>query len=96
VVYFYSPYCGSVDIDAVGPSLKGAFEEIIEGYEGDPQHLQAINPEYRLETLRKLQKLVPTAQALVEETDDKDLYETVAATTVRGRERYESKTMIAS
>lgn len=32
-VYFYNPYYGSVDIDVVGASLKGAFEEIIEKYE---------------------------------------------------------------
>ncbi len=32
-VYFYNPYYGSVDIDLVGPSHKGTFEEIIEGYE---------------------------------------------------------------
>ena len=32
-VYFYNPYYGSVDIDVVGPSLGGAFGEIIEGYE---------------------------------------------------------------
>ena len=32
-VYFYNPYYGSVDIDVVGPSLRGSFDEIIEGYE---------------------------------------------------------------
>lgn len=32
-VYFYNPYYGSVDIDVVGPSHGGAFDEIIEGYE---------------------------------------------------------------
>jgi len=32
-VYFYNPYYGSVDIDVVGPSMKGSFDEIIEGYE---------------------------------------------------------------
>lgn len=32
-VYFYNPYYGSVDIDVVGPSLGGAFDQIIEGYE---------------------------------------------------------------
>jgi hypothetical protein len=32
-VFFYNPYYGSVDIDVVGPGLRGAFEEIIEGYE---------------------------------------------------------------
>jgi phenylalanine-4-hydroxylase len=40
---------------------------------------QVINPEYRLDTLRKLQKLIPTAQALVEQTDDKDLRAIVAS-----------------
>jgi hypothetical protein len=32
--------------------------------------LQVIKPEHELEILRKLQKLMPTAQALVEETRD--------------------------
>lgn len=32
-VYFYNPYYGSVDIDVVGPSLRGAFYETIERYE---------------------------------------------------------------
>ena len=32
-VYFYNPYYGSVDIDVVGPSLRGTFDQIIEGYE---------------------------------------------------------------
>ncbi len=32
-VYFYNPYYGSVDIDVVGPSVKGTFDQIIEGYE---------------------------------------------------------------
>ncbi len=32
-VYLYNPYYGSVDIDVIGPSYKGNFEEIIEGYE---------------------------------------------------------------
>lgn len=32
-VYFYNPYYGSVDIDVVGPSHSGAFDEVIEGYE---------------------------------------------------------------
>lgn len=32
-VYFYNPYFGSVDIDVVGHSYGGAFEEIIERYE---------------------------------------------------------------
>ena len=32
-IFFYNPYYGSVDIDVVGPSLNGEFDEIIEGYE---------------------------------------------------------------
>jgi hypothetical protein len=32
-VFFYNPYYGSVDVDVVGPSFKGTFNEIIEGYE---------------------------------------------------------------
>ena len=32
-VYFYNPYYGSVDIDVVGPSMNGSFDEIIEAYE---------------------------------------------------------------
>jgi hypothetical protein len=32
-VYFYNPYFGSVDIDVVGPSLSGSFDDAIEGYE---------------------------------------------------------------
>jgi hypothetical protein len=39
----------------------------------------AISPEYRTETLRKLQKLIPTVQALVEETRDKELGEVLTA-----------------
>jgi len=39
----------------------------------------AISLEYRFETLHRLQKLIPTAQALVEETGDKDLHEIVVA-----------------
>ena len=37
--------------------------------------LETINPAYQLEILRKLQKMIPTAQALVEETGDKELKE---------------------
>jgi hypothetical protein len=37
------------------------------------------SPECRLERLHKLQKLIPTAQALVEETGDKDLREIVVS-----------------
>ena len=40
--------------------------------------LQVIKPEHELEILRKLQKLIPTAQALVEETGDKRLREVFA------------------
>jgi hypothetical protein len=32
-VFFYNPYYGSVDIDVVGPSVNGAFDETIESYE---------------------------------------------------------------
>ena len=32
-VYFYNPYFGSVDVDVVGHSYGGAFEEVIERYE---------------------------------------------------------------
>ena len=32
-VYFYNPYFGSVDVDVVGRSYGGTFEEIIERYE---------------------------------------------------------------
>lgn len=32
-MFFYNPYFGSVDIDVVGPSFNGEFDEIIEGYE---------------------------------------------------------------
>jgi len=41
--------------------------------------LQVIKPEHELEILRKLQKLMPTAQVLVEETRDKELGEILAA-----------------
>jgi hypothetical protein len=41
--------------------------------------LQVIKPEHELEILRKLQKLMPTAQALVEETRDKELGEVLTA-----------------
>jgi len=49
----------------------------------EPQEIldtfRAINPEYRLETLHKLQKLIPAAQALVEETGDMELREIVTS-----------------
>ena len=41
--------------------------------------LQVIKPEHELEILRKLQKLMPTAQALLEETRDKKLGEVLTA-----------------
>jgi hypothetical protein len=41
--------------------------------------LQVIKPEHELEILRKLQKLMPTAQALVEEIRDKELGEVLTA-----------------
>jgi Xaa-Pro aminopeptidase len=41
--------------------------------------LQVIKPEHELEILRKLQKLMPTAQAWVEETRDKELGEVLTA-----------------
>jgi hypothetical protein len=41
--------------------------------------LQVIKPEHELEILRKLQKLMPTAQALVKETRDKELGEVLTA-----------------
>lgn len=52
--------------------VKAELQEILYTY-------NTINPEYRIEALHKLQKLIPTAQALVEETGDKDLHETVVA-----------------
>ena len=41
--------------------------------------LQVIKPEHEPEILRKLQKLMPTAQALVKETRDKELGEVLTA-----------------
>jgi len=41
--------------------------------------LQIMKPEHEPEILRKLQKLIPTAQALVEETRDKELGEVITA-----------------
>jgi hypothetical protein len=52
--------------------VKAELQEILYTY-------NTINPEYRIEALHKLQKLIPTAQALVEEAGDKDLHETVVA-----------------
>jgi hypothetical protein len=39
---------------------------------------KAVSPEYRIETLHILQKFIPSAQTLVEETGDKRLREIVA------------------
>jgi ElaB/YqjD/DUF883 family membrane-anchored ribosome-binding protein len=46
--------------------------------------LQNVAAEYQMEVLRRLQELMPTAQALVEETRDKELGQilTVVATRV--------------
>ena len=41
--------------------------------------LQIVAAEYQIEVLRRLQKLMPTAQALVEETHDKELGEVLTA-----------------
>jgi len=41
--------------------------------------LQIVAAEYQIEVLRKLRKLMPTAQALVEETRDKELGQILAA-----------------
>jgi hypothetical protein len=41
--------------------------------------LGTIKPEYQVEVLRKLQKMIPTAQALVEETRDKELGQILTA-----------------
>jgi len=48
--------------------VKAELREILDA-------LQVIKPEHELEILRKLQKMIPTAQALVEETGDKELKE---------------------
>jgi hypothetical protein len=45
---------------------------------------KAISPEYRLETLHKLRKLIPTAQALVDETRDKELGQILATVATLG------------
>jgi len=60
--------------------VKAELQQILDTY-------KAINPEYRMETLHRLQRLIPTAQALVEETGDKGLREIVAsiATQVTGQ-----------
>jgi hypothetical protein len=52
--------------------VKAELQEILDTY-------KAINPEYRIETLHRLQRLIPTAQALVQETGDKALREIVAS-----------------
>jgi predicted transcriptional regulator len=41
--------------------------------------LQIVAAEYQMEILRRLQKLMPTAQALVEETRDKELGQILTA-----------------
>ena len=41
--------------------------------------LQIVAAEYQIEVLRRLQKLMPTARALVEETRDKELGEVLTA-----------------
>jgi len=51
--------------------LKADLKEISEVLDG-------INPEYQIEFLRKAQKMIPTAQALVEETGDQELRKIVA------------------
>jgi hypothetical protein len=56
--------------------VKAELQEILEVY-------QAISPEYRIETPHKLQKLISTAQALVDETRDKELGEVLTAVTAR-------------
>lgn len=52
--------------------VKAELQEIVDTF-------RVINPEYRLETLHKLQKLIPAAQALVEETGDMELREIVTS-----------------
>jgi len=52
--------------------VKAELQEILEVY-------KAISPEYRFEILRKLQKPMPTAQPLVEETRDNELGEVLTA-----------------
>jgi hypothetical protein len=52
--------------------VKAELQEIVDTF-------RAINPEYRLETLHKLQKLIPAAQALVEEIGDMELREIVTS-----------------
>lgn len=43
--------------------------------------LPIIQSEYRIEVLRKLRKLLPTARRLVEETGDKELNDFLASIT---------------
>jgi hypothetical protein len=52
--------------------VKAELQEILDTF-------RAINPEYRLETLHKLQKLIPTAKTLIEETGDRELREIVTS-----------------
>ena len=56
--------------------VKAELQEILDTF-------RTTNPEYRLETLHKLQKLIPTAQALVEEARDKELGEVLTAVAAR-------------
>ena len=51
--------------------VKVELQQILDTY-------KAVSPEYRIETLHRLQKLIPSAQTLVEETGDKRLREIVA------------------
>jgi len=51
--------------------LKADLKEISEVLDG-------VDPRYRIEFLRKAQKMIPTAQALVEETGDQELRRIVA------------------
>ena len=52
--------------------IKAELKEILDTY-------KAISAECRIETLHRLQKLVPTSQTLVEETGDKELCEIVVS-----------------
>jgi len=56
--------------------VKAELREILD-------ELEIVKAEYQLEILRKLQKLMPTAQALVEETRDKELGQILTAVATR-------------
>jgi hypothetical protein len=45
--------------------------------------LQIVAAEYQIEILRRLRRLMPTAQALVEETRDKELGQILTAVATR-------------